>query len=42
MQKVSILGCGWLGKPLAVFLISKGYLVKGSTTSDEKLKLLAA
>ena len=42
MQKVSILGCGWLGKPLAVFFISKGYLVKGSTTSDEKLKLLAA
>lgn len=41
MQKVSILGCGWLGKPLAISLISKGFLVKGSTTSDEKLKLLA-
>ncbi|PQJ74723.1 NAD(P)-binding domain-containing protein [Polaribacter gangjinensis] len=41
MQKVSILGCGWLGKPLAISLISKGFLVKGSTTSEEKLKWLA-
>lgn len=41
MQKVSILGCGWLGKPLAISLISRGFLVNGSTTSDEKLKLLA-
>ncbi|WP_194774179.1 NAD(P)H-binding protein [Pararhodonellum marinum] len=36
MQKVSILGLGWLGKPLAEQLISKGYEVKGSTTSSEK------
>ena len=42
MQKISILGCGWLGKPLAISLISKGFLVKGSTTSDEKLKVLSS
>ncbi|MDP5094176.1 MAG: dTDP-glucose 4,6-dehydratase [Polaribacter sp.] len=42
MQKISILGCGWLGKPLAISLISEGFLVKGSTTSDEKLKVLSS
>lgn len=42
MQKVSILGCGWLGKPLAISLISKGFLVKGSTTSPNKLSDLAS
>ncbi len=35
-KSVSILGCGWLGKPLAVKLISGGYTVKGSTTTKEK------
>lgn len=35
-KTVSILGCGWLGKPLAIKLISEGYTVKGSTTSKEK------
>lgn len=34
---VSILGCGWLGLPLGRELIGSGYLVKGSTTSTEKL-----
>ncbi len=34
---MSILGCGWLGKPLAVSLMKKGFTVKGSTTSEEKL-----
>ena len=34
---VSILGCGWLGIPLAKELISKGFLVKGSTTTENKI-----
>ena len=41
MQKISILGCGWLGKELATFFINKGHKVKGSTTSKEKLRTLA-
>lgn len=40
MNKISILGCGWLGLPLAKSLLSKGYEVKGSTTSESKLGLL--
>ena len=32
---VSILGCGWLGLPLAHYLNGKGYLVKGSRTSPQ-------
>jgi nucleoside-diphosphate-sugar epimerase len=39
---VSILGCGWYGKALARSLIQKGITVKGSSTSDEKLKQLSA
>jgi nucleoside-diphosphate-sugar epimerase len=39
-KKISILGCGWLGLPLAKSLLSKGYEVKGSTTSESKLKVL--
>ena len=39
-QEISILGCGWLGFPLAVSLINKGYTVKGSTTSVSKLENL--
>ncbi len=35
---ISVLGCGWLGFPLAQNLLSKGYTVKGSTTSKKKLK----
>lgn len=38
--KTSILGCGWLGLPLAKSLFSKGYEVKGSTTSESKLEML--
>ena len=38
--KISILGCGWLGLPLAKSLLSKGYEVKGSTTSEGKLEVL--
>ena len=36
-EKISILGCGWLGKPLAVSLIKNGFAIKGSTTSEAKL-----
>ncbi len=37
MKSLSILGCGWLGKPLAVELIKSGYHVSGSTTQENKL-----
>ena len=40
MTKVAILGCGWLGFPLAKQLTEESYLVNGSTTSSEKNKLL--
>ena len=39
-QRISILGSGWLGLPLAVELISKGYKVNGSTTSMIKVREL--
>ena len=39
-KKISILGCGWLGLPLAKSLLSKSYEVKGSTTSESKIDLL--
>ena len=39
-KKIAILGCGWLGLPLAKSLLSKGYKVKGSTTSESKLEVL--
>lgn len=39
---ISILGCGWLGMPLAKDLIQAGISVKGSTTRTEKLKEIAA
>lgn len=38
--KISILGCGWLGLPLAKSLLAKSYEVKGSTTSESKLEVL--
>ncbi|MCB0628763.1 MAG: NAD(P)H-binding protein [Saprospiraceae bacterium] len=37
IKKVSILGCGWLGFPLAKELIKDGYNVLGSTTRKEKM-----
>lgn len=40
MKTVSILGCGWLGKPLGISLLQQGYSVKGSTTSELKLSEL--
>ncbi|MEL6557709.1 MAG: SDR family oxidoreductase [Bacteroidota bacterium] len=38
MKKVSIMGCGWFGFPLAKALVSQGYSVKGSTTSPGKFE----
>ncbi|NTW70086.1 MAG: SDR family oxidoreductase [Chlorobiaceae bacterium] len=42
MQKetITILGCGWLGLPLAEALIKDGYAVKGSTTREDRLEQL--
>lgn len=42
MKTVSILGCGWLGLPLAEYLLGKGYGVKGSTRTPETLGILEA
>lgn len=39
-NKIGVIGCGWLGLPLAERLIDKGYEVKGTTTSNEKLAVL--
>ena len=38
---ISILGCGWLGLPLAERLRDLGHHIKGSTTSEEKLQVLS-
>ncbi len=40
MKQISVLGCGWLGLPLAKSLLGKGFSVNGSTTSVEKLSVL--
>jgi nucleoside-diphosphate-sugar epimerase len=40
MAKISILGCGWLGFPLAKALLKKGFSVNGSTTTSEKISVL--
>lgn len=42
MRQVSILGCGWLGTPLAIELLKNDYLIKGATTQFEKLEILRA
>ena len=39
-KKIGIIGCGWLGLPLAIEFIKDGYQVNGTTTSKEKLELL--
>ncbi len=38
--QISILGTGWLGLPLAQALITKNNIVKGSTTSEDRLSVL--
>lgn len=40
-MNISILGCGWLGLPLAKSLLKQGHTVKGSTTSSERLEPLS-
>jgi len=37
---VSILGCGWLGRPLGVHLVDRGVQVRGSTTTPDKVEAL--
>ncbi len=39
-NQISILGCGWLGLPLAKSLLENGFSIKGSTTSVEKISVL--
>jgi nucleoside-diphosphate-sugar epimerase len=41
VMTISILGCGWYGLALAKALLVDGITVKGSTTSPQKLGLLA-
>ncbi len=40
IKNIGIIGCGWLGLPLAEELLKAGYSVSGSTTSEEKIKVL--
>ncbi|MEO9891941.1 NAD(P)H-binding protein [Aurantibacter sp.] len=39
-KTIALIGCGWLGLPLAKNLIEKGYSINGSTTSADKLHSL--
>ncbi len=39
-MQISILGCGWLGLPLAKSFIEKGFKINGSTTSTSQLSIL--
>lgn len=41
-KTIAILGCGWLGLPLARQLLARQFTVKASTTSAEKAILLRA
>lgn len=40
ISSVAIIGCGWLGMPLARVLLEDGISVKGSTTNPAKLNIL--
>ncbi len=37
---IGVMGCGWLGLPLAQALVLKGHTVHGSTTSAHKMEVL--
>lgn len=39
-MKITLIGCGWLGLPLAIELLKEEYTVFGSTTSEEKRSTL--
>ncbi|OEK02414.1 hypothetical protein BFP97_13175 [Roseivirga sp. 4D4] len=41
-MKIGIIGCGWLGLPLAESLVNSGHEVIGSTTTEQKLELLSS
>ena len=41
-KSISIIGCGWLGLPLAKHCIQQGWQVNGSTTTPAKLSPLQA
>jgi len=40
LPTVAVLGCGWLGLPLAKALVAQGYTVAGSTTTPSQLLTL--
>ena len=40
IKTIGVLGCGWFGFALAKALLAKDYLVKGTTTSEDKLATL--
>ncbi|QLE00767.1 SDR family oxidoreductase [Galbibacter sp. BG1] len=40
-KKIAVLGCGWLGFPLAKSFVKKGYQVNGATTSVDKIMNIA-
>ncbi|MCM5661996.1 SDR family oxidoreductase [Galbibacter mesophilus] len=40
-KKIAVLGCGWLGLPLAKSFVKKGYQVNGATTSVDKILSIA-
>ncbi|WP_333875425.1 SDR family oxidoreductase [Flavobacterium sp.] len=42
MKQISILGCGWLGLPLAKALVKEGFRVKGSVTTASKIPALVS
>ncbi len=39
-MNIAVIGCGWLGLPLALELIGQGHTVYGSTTTESKLAKL--
>lgn len=42
MNRIAIMGAGWLGRPLGQALVKQGHLVNASTTSPEKMIELKA
>ena len=39
-KTIGILGCGWLGTPLAYHLQSRGHTILGTTTQEQKAEIL--
>jgi nucleoside-diphosphate-sugar epimerase len=39
-KKISIIGCGWLGFPLALDLFKKGFVLSGTARVPEKIQML--